>query len=392
MSLTFSIYVISKNSGKTLGRLASSLKDFLESGGEAILVDTGSTDGSESLARELGFAVYEVGGRFLVEVDESVVRAVNETFIVDGEQPIAPKNLQVFHFSLARNYAASLARNDAVFSVDSDEQLTMLNIPAIETCVRDGWEQLEFQLVYAHYRNGKPSIQAKQARFYDRRKLLWVGTVHEVLGRQGDVKCCYVDPSIILLEHFQEDSRRAERENYILASAIDSLEAPDYSRSSYHLGRDLVWTGRYRSGIRELERQLSLETRPARAVESMTLIGDAYLMLGDEDNALSAYHKAVLMNGFDRAPWLRLAQHFWKKGDHQRTASYCAGALAIPGDGSSSYPAHCTFEPHELMYWAKWYNGDVEGSKKHYDLAFGYDPANQKYLADRKLYYPEVAA
>ena len=63
----FSIALIAKNESKTLPRLMESLKDFQSRGGEVILLDTGSNDGTPELARSLGCKVTEVGEKYVIK-------------------------------------------------------------------------------------------------------------------------------------------------------------------------------------------------------------------------------------------------------------------------------------------------------------------------------------
>jgi glycosyltransferase involved in cell wall biosynthesis len=55
----FSVALIAKNESKTLPRLIASLAEFKERGGEIILADTGSTDGTPKVAADLGCIVFE---------------------------------------------------------------------------------------------------------------------------------------------------------------------------------------------------------------------------------------------------------------------------------------------------------------------------------------------
>ena len=82
-----------------------------------------------------------------------------------------------------------------------------------------------------------------------------------------------------------------------------------------------------------------------------------------------------------------LAEHYFKKGDHQRTACYAAAALQIPRNleyfTSSAYYGYL---PHDHLYWAKWYLGDRAGAKFHWQQAIRYNQSDPRYLADAKLF------
>ena len=65
MKPLFSVICVVRNESKTLPRLAHSLKEFLGRGGDWVVVDTGSTDGTPEVARGLGARVFEEGDNFI---------------------------------------------------------------------------------------------------------------------------------------------------------------------------------------------------------------------------------------------------------------------------------------------------------------------------------------
>ena len=381
--LNFSIVLIARNEAKTLPRLVKSLEEFQRREGEIILLDTGSTDGTPDIARSLGCNVTEVGERFITIINKNLARKINTQFIVDNETPIVKEGDKLFDYSAARNFAASLASNDMCAMPDCDEVYTVLNLDAIQKVIELGHEQLEYHFVFSHYEDGSPAIQFMHCKFYDRRKMKWTGVVHEILS--GEAKRLYLDTSVIKLEHWQNPSEHRSR--YLTGLALDCYLNQNNDRNSHYLGRELVWTGRHKSGIKELQRHIDMHKFPMERAQSMVFIGDAYEMLGDEENAIKWYNQSFIDDGTRREPLLRLAQHFWKKNCAQKTACYCAAALEI-GETNfyANYAAHYTFEPHELMYWAKWYLGDREASKKHWEKCLSYTPLSQKYLHDARFY------
>jgi glycosyltransferase involved in cell wall biosynthesis len=383
MLVNFSVVLICRNEAKTLPRLLKSLVEFQKRDGEIILLDTGSTDNTPDIARSLGCKVTEVGERFLTIIDEYLAEKINTRFVIDNEAPIVTVGDKLFDYSSARNFAATLSSNDMCAMPDCDEAYTVLNLDAIQKAIKDGGEQLEYHFVFSHYPDGAPAIQFMHCKFYDRRKLHWEGIVHEVL--QGSANRVYLDTSIIKLEHWQEPSEHRSR--YLTGLALDCYLHQENDRNSHYFGRELVWNGRYRSGIKELERHVEMHKFPMERAQSMVFIGDAYEMLGDEQNALKWYNQSFLDDGTRREPLLRMATHFWKKNDALKVACYCAAVLEI-GETSfyANYAAHYTYEPHELMYWAQWYLGNKEESKKHWEKAIGYTPLSPKYLHDARFY------
>ncbi len=379
----FSVVLIARNEALTLPRLVKSLAEFQSRGGEIILVDTGSKDGTQRIAEDLGCIVADVGERFLTTISGKQAEEINQRFVSPGEQPVVSQGDRLFDYSSARNYAASLAKNDVCAMPDCDEIYTHFDIDKINAAISSGAEQLEYNFVFSHDEFGAPAIKFSHCKFYDRRKLHWVGVVHEVLA--GSAIRLLLPESTILLEHWQNPSEHRTR--YLTGLALDCFLNPDNDRNSHYFAREMLWTGRPKSALREFERHIGMNRWPAERAQSRIFIGDALISLGREEEGLQSYHAATLMDCTRREAWIRLAEHFWRKDDKQRTACYASAALAIPpGSFYADNAAHYAHLPHEILYWALWYLGDKEGSRYHHSKALSYQPKNPKYLAEAKFY------
>ena len=180
--MNFSIVLIARNEVKTLPKLAKSVEEFQKRGGEVVLMDTGSTDGTQDLARSFGFKITEVGEEYLHTIDKDLACKINERFVIAGEKPIVNTGDKYFDFASARNHSASLASNDWICTVDADEAFTKLDLDEIEKIIADkNLAHLEYEFVFSHDQWDNPAIQFVQSKFYNRKKMQWVGIVHEVL-------------------------------------------------------------------------------------------------------------------------------------------------------------------------------------------------------------------
>ena len=376
----FSIVLISKNEENTLPTLFKSIKEFKDKGGEVIVLDTGSTDNTVKVAKEFGCKVEEVGDRFIKTIKNA--DEINKRFIID-EEPIIKNGDKLFDFSEARNYAATLASNDWVFSPDCDEALTSFNLNEIEKAISDpNVDRLEYNFVYSHDQYGNEAIKFLHSKFYNRKKLKWVGIIHEVLS--GVATRTFLDEDIIKLEHFQQP--KSERGNYLPGLALDCFEHQNNDRNLHYLSRELLWTGRPKSAIKGFEKHIAMGKWKAERGQSMVFIGDAYGQLKDEEKQIEWYQKAFTLDGSRRESLMRLANLYYKKGDRQRTACYCSAALQIPWNGYyANQHQHYAQEPHELLYWALW-ESDREQSKYHWEKCLEYQPNNPKFIEDAKFY------
>lgn len=382
--MTFSIVLIAKNESKTLPRLVKSLSEFQARGGEILLLDTGSTDGTAEIARSLGCRVEEVGDKFVTIIDDVKAKELNDHFVQEGEMPVVAPGDRLFDYAAARNYIADFATTDMIATPDCDEIWTKFDIDKIEEAIRNGAEQLEYNFVFSHDQFGNEAIKFMHSKFYNRKKLKWVGVVHEVLS--GSANRVFLDESVMKLEHYQ--NVETNRSGYLRGLALDCFQNPTNDRNSHYLGRELLWTGRPKSAIKELERHVAMDRWLPERAQSMVYIGDAYRALGDIEQMVLWYTKAFTLDSSRREAPLRLASYYYQTGDAQKTANYGAMALQIPksyfyADNQEDYGAY----PHELMYWATWQLGDRASSKDHFDKALAFKPEYSKYLYDYRFYY-----
>lgn len=388
--MKFSVVLIAKNESKTLPRLKASLQEFLNRGGEVVLVDTGSTDGTAALARSFGFKVSEQGGRFLRVIDADLAEQMNERFIVGDEKPVVQEGDKLFDYAAARNFAATLASNDMIATPDPDEAYTKLDLDKINAVIEGGAEQLEYQFVFSHDQFGNPLIQFLHCKFYNRTKLSWVGIVHEVL--QGSANRQYLGEETIKLEHWQQPAEHRAR--YLTGLALDCFLNPDNDRNSHYFARELMWMGRPQSAIKEFVRHIDMDRWPAERAQSMVFVGDAYGQLNKPTQQVDWYNKAFYFDPSRREPLMKLARFHQHNNNPQSAACFAAAAMEIEwSDFYANTKSHYTYEPHEILYWAKGWMGKVQEAKIHILACLAYQPLNSKYLHDLRYYFklPKVS-
>lgn len=174
--ITISLCMIVKNEEKRLRRCLDSVADLVD---EIVIVDTGSTDGTRSIASEYTELIYDYAW-------------TND-------------------FSAARNYAFSKATKDYVYSADADEVLDAENrerfrqlketlLPEIEIVQMRYGGQLRFNTVYNFDREYRPKL------FKRLREFVWQEPVHETVRLEP-----VVYDSDIVIDHLP-DSSHAKRD------------------------------------------------------------------------------------------------------------------------------------------------------------------------------------
>jgi glycosyltransferase involved in cell wall biosynthesis len=390
--MNFSICIIAKNEANTLPRCIASLKEFIDKDGVVCVLDTGSTDDTVKIAKDLGCKVEEVGEKFIVKIDKILADKINKRFIVGKEPNIVKGGDKLFDFASARNYCASLAPTDMVIAVDADEYFTTLNLDEVSKLVDDGIKQFETHFIFAHDQYGKPAIQFIQSRFYNKKDLKYTGIVHEVLTGDGGMRVP-LPKDIYMLEHKQEKGK-SHRTGYLIGLALDCFQNPDKDRQSHYFARELFYTGRYNSAIKEFKRHITLNGWRLEAAQSMIYIGDCYGKLNQPEKQVEWYNKSFYFDSNRRAALIRLAEFYKHNKNFKATATYASASLELPLiDYYSNDARHYAEYPHKLLYWAKGWYGDIEGAKHHIKKALEYQPYDSDCLRDLRYYYdlPKVS-
>ena len=378
----FSIALIARNEEETLPRLVGSLKEFQERGGEILLLDTGSTDKTAEVARGLGCKVHEVGDKFKIKIDSELASRINHRFVVDGEREVVTDGDSLFDFASARNYIADFSKNDVIATPDCDEIYTKFDIDKINLAIEKGVEQLEYEFVFSHDKEGNPITKFRHCKFYNRKKLKWVGIIHEVLKGTANKECFSED--VIKLEHYQNP--KTNRSGYLKGLAVDCFNNPDNDRNSHYFAREMFYLGRYKSAIKEFENHISMDKWVTEAAQSMSYIGDSYKALGDTDEMMKWYTKSFEKEA-RREPLMRLAEYYFSKQMHRQVIAYCEASLSINElPFYSNHQPYYEDVPHHLLYVSYWAINDKEKSKEYFEKAIEMKPNNPKYISDKQFY------
>lgn len=388
----FSIVAITKNGAKTLPRLFQSIKEFIDLGGEAVIVSTGSTDKTEEICVQNGAKFYEVGEKFIKVIDAELANSINTRFVVGDEEKIVLPNAKLFDFGSARNYAASLATNDFIITVDDDEFLEV-NIEKVNDLIRQGYEQFEYNFVFAFSslnqfgtvdRNCRRAVEFTQSKSYDRRKMSWVGIVHENLF--GNTKRIFLDEDTLFLGHHQEQGK-PHRGQYIVGLAYACYHE-DNDRNAHYLSRECLYTGRYNSALEGFQRHINMRKWPAERAQSMIYCGDICKIQGKVEEATNWYLQAFNTDSGRREALIKLAQHCLDNKNFNAAIVYATGSLQL---GPSGYYAdersYYRDVPHSIIYKAAGFAGNIGMAQHHLMECLRYEPYNQEYLRDTKFYF-----
>lgn len=230
---TISLCMIVKNEERILKRCLDSIADLMD---EVIIVDTGSTDATKSIAAEYGARLFDFEW-----VDD---------------------------FSAARNFAFSKAACDYIYSADADEVLTEENrekfrvlkenlLPEIELVQMKYSNQMQYGTVYNFDEEYRPKL------FKRERSFVWIDPIHETVRVEP-----VVFDSDIVIAHLQEESH-AKRDLLCFARHCEAGERLS-GRLHNLYARELMIAGETEDFARARKFFAASATDPERSGEEVT--------------------------------------------------------------------------------------------------------------------------
>ena len=271
--MKLAVYTIALNEAKHVKRWYEATKDA----DYHIIADTGSTDDTVKIAKELGISVYEV-------------------------------SVKPFRFDDARNAALALVPVDAdiCLSLDMDE------VPeegAIHT-IKETWEE-DTTRGWLWWETG--SKWKNNNRLHARHGYRWIKPCHEVTVKYTPGEEVYIDYDLSVY-HKPDDTK--SRSYYLPMLEMAVKEDPRDTRMWHYYVRELFFHQKWEEVI--FNAALGLKTeggwKPERAAMCRGA-GHAASILNRKDEALKWFAK-----GADEAPdqleaWFALAQHCYEIGN-----------------------------------------------------------------------------
>ena len=297
--ITISLCMIVKNEEETLGRCLDSVQGLAD---EIIVVDTGSTDRTQEVARQYTDAVYPYQW-----TDD---------------------------FAAARNYAFSKATGDYLLWLDADDLLLQPDREKFLSLKETLSPQVDLVMMRYHVAfdsAGNPTFSYYRERLLKNHAgFLWEGKVHEVITPRGVI--VYSDIGVTHRKTRSGDPDRNLRIEEKMLADGEKLGP----RQQFYYGRELVDHREYAKAIQVLELFL---LEPAAWVENKLdacrLLSGCYRQLGWQEDALFA-----LLRGLALAPpraelCCDLGAWFLGQGRFEEAVFWYQTALSRPREDQS---------------------------------------------------------
>lgn len=296
--MKLAVYAIAKNEIKHVDRWVASVKDA----DEIIVLDTGSTDGTQERLKGHGIPVFN---------------AV----------------IEPFRFDTARNAALNLVSLDADYCmfIDLDETMPEGSIVRIKESIAAGdVDMYGVRLVYSFDAQRKPTLSYLREAIHRRNGFYWQYPVHELLtAREENTTSRQIDVDV-----YHEPDNEKSRAQYLplLEKALD--ENPDNPRYMQYLGREYFYLGRYFDALMYLQRHVATEPHGPFRSESARYISQCFVALNDSveealDEAEAWLYRACAEHNSAREPFCDLAHLYYSCGEYESAIGAVRSALRI---------------------------------------------------------------
>lgn len=344
MSRPVCVYAIAKNEAKHVERWEKASRDA----DQRVIVDTGSTDATVAICRELGIEVHE--------------------------HPLDP-----FAFDTARNLALGYVPLGAwAVNVDLDEVL------------HEGWrealDELDESVTRPRYRViFAPGYEfAGHAIGVNDGGYEWRGSIHEYLTRKQDATPEVQAPCDLVISHQPDRSKPRDQYLPMLQAAVE--REPDSPRMQFYLGREYVYESRFDEAVPHFKRQLELETWTPERAASMRFL--AQCLPAEAEQWLL---RACAETPNRREPWVDLAQHYYHQEDWAGCYHAATKALTVTERDRSYFtePAAWGAQPHDLAALGAYNQAMFDQAVQHGKNALQINPDDQR--LQRNLEWYETA-
>lgn len=288
------VYAICKNEEKFVKRWVESMREA----DEIIVLDTGSTDNSVKLLKDLGVKV-------------------------------TTKEIKPWRFDVARNKSLELVPIDTDICVctDLDEVLERGWREKLENAWQENTTRLKYTYNWSFDEYGKPATTFLLNQIHKRKGYHWYHPVHEILvpeEKEEEVIC-----EQIILNHYPDSSK--SRGNYLPLLEMSVEEDPTDDRNMHYLGREYMYYGKYNESIDTLIKHLNLPTSKwdAERCASMRFIARCYLGLNRLNEAEMWYQKAIKEAPYLRESYVELAKLYFDQKKYEQAYELLQDAYLI---------------------------------------------------------------
>ena len=353
------VYAISKNEEKFVKRWFNSMKEA----DEIFVLDTGSTDNTVQLLKELGANV-----------------------IV--------KKITPWRFDVARNESLNMVPNDFDICVctDLDEIFEPGWRKKLETIWKKNTNKLRYNYNWSLDNNNKPIINFYIEKIHSRKDYKWTHPVHEVLTYTGNNEIVTTTDEITV-NHYPDKNK--SRSSYLPLLELSVKENPNDDRNMHYLGREYMYYHKWNKCIDTLIKHLNLKTATWKdeRCASMRFIARSYIALGRFDEANMWLDKAIMEAPYLRDPYVEKALLQYNLKNWNEVETLCLQALKITFHAKSyiNEVFSWNYTIYDLLSISYFYQNNFKLALFFSNLALEMEPNDKRLIKNNKLIKQAIA-
>jgi hypothetical protein len=364
--MDFSVVAVMRNEESRAATWVAPLLPFLAAGGDVVVLDTGSTDGTVKILESQGVRVVSVGNIFRRSLSAKQGKNFNKWV---GEDIIDVKDRRAFfEFGPAHNAASAEARHRHVLHLDAGDAPIVFDVEGLRAMLES-----DVLMDFRHEIGGPKEVQVA-TRLFDREKYQYAGRAHEyMVAIMPDVKPRkHIPPEILTVRYKRKDGHARP---YLEPMYLDYLEKP-WSRHYHYIGREMYYMEKWKAALTVFTKgwHAKFDQWDEERSQMCVYAGECCSHLKDWEQAWTWGFRAIRACARRRSPWLLCAQIARDTNQPQLCLSFVDGALAIPRPPPGLYEVGINYEsrPHTLGLWASSVLDRKESMQKH--AALGLDP------------------
>ena len=342
------VYSIALNEEKHVKRWATSAKDA----DYLLIADTGSTDDTVKIAKNLGINVINV-------------------------------YVNPWRFDDARNASLAVIPNDIDYCIalDLDEILIDGWREELEKAFARGITRPKYRFITSFNADGSPGTEFDGFRIHARKGYRWRYPIHELPCPYGITEVR--DHFNFQIHHLPDTIKSRGHYMGLLKMAVD--EDPVSDRNAFYYARELYYNKQYEESITEFKRHLALPSawwKPERA-NSMRHLGEM-----DKENAVDWFMKSMAEDPGRREPMVSLSQHYYNIGDHANTLFWAEKALEITKKPTDYFCEQYAWghNPYDLAALGAHFTGNKDLAIKYGKEALKINPTDNRLIHNLGFY------
>ena len=348
------VYAITKNEEKFVNRWVESMKEA----DEIYVLDTGSTDNTVKLLKNLGVKVIT-------------------------------KEIIPWRFDVARNISLDLVPKDTDICVctDLDEIFDNGWRLKLESIWQENLNRLAYNYNWSLNQKGEPIVNFYIEKIHQRNDYKWTHPVHEVLTYLGKTPENKLTTDEITLNHYPDNTK--SRGSYLPLLELSVKENPEDDRNMHYLGREYMYYHKWNECIDTLIRHLNLKnaTWKDERGASMRFIARSYKNLKRYDEAKMWLDKAIKETPHLRDAYVERALLEYQLSNYQEVIKYCNEALKIKKHQKTYINETFSWDNtiYDLLSIAYFYTNELELSLQNIKYAIEMNPKDQRLLENKKI-------